>query len=434
MKYNADIETLDDFYDTIYTIPSRLTREMVTPRLVTRNLLHALGNPQKELRSVLITGSKGKGSSAIILSGLLRGAGLDVGLFSSPHLFDYRERIVVNEQMIEAHSLIRLARRVFAAANELEITHPDEFPRFFEITTAIAYLYFVEKKVDYAVIESGIGALTDATNQNAHCLSVLTNIEREHIDIFGSLETLANEKSGVMRNNIPLILGDLPEAVDQLIIDRAEELNVPVVRFKKSYIKNNSGFYPLMIGNEVWISDSRLKAKNAWIALQAFTMLGEHLTDKKKVEILKNVRLPAREEIVSEAPLIVIDSAHTEASAQNLANYVGKSTTFPVRKTVLLVSFSAKKNIVAVLQAFPQVDKIVVTRATDLRSLPPEKVKRHIKKLDLWSDTPKVKAIEAPLIALEKTMKKLDKNDVLVITGSVYLAGLLSQQFNEGVS
>ncbi|MBS9777557.1 MAG: hypothetical protein KGV50_02230 [Gammaproteobacteria bacterium] len=429
MKYNADIKTLDDFYDTIYSIPPRLTREHCTPRTVTQKLLTIFGGPQLKMRSVLITGSKGKGSAALMLSGLLRSSGSDVGVFSSPHLFDYRERIVVDGRMIDQLSLLNIARRVFAAANDLVIEHPDEFPRFFEITTVIAYIYFYENNVDYAVIESGIGALTDATNQDSHCLSVLTNIEGEHLNVFGDLQALAQEKSGVMRENIPLILGDLPEEIDQLIINNAAELNVPVVRFKNTYLKNNRGFYPLAIGEQVWITDSKSKAKNAWIALQAFNGLGEDLTDEEKVESLNQTKLPAREEIVSKTPLVIVDSAHTEASALSLANYVKKSVNPPIDKMVLLVSFSAQKNIKAVLQAFPNVDKIVITQATEDRSLMPQDVEKHIEDLGIYSCIPKIKIIQNPLTALQKTMKKLKKDDVLVITGSVYLAGLISQQF-----
>lgn len=429
MKYNIEFETLADFYQTLYSIPSRLTRETATPQSVTKKLLDKLDNPQQSLRSVLVTGSKGKGSSAIMLSALLEKAGFRVGLFSSPHLFDYRERIIINAKMIEQRDLLLLGKRVFTAANALDIAHPDEFPRFFEITTAIAYLYFYEKGVDYAVIEAGIGAQTDATNQDAHCLSILTNIESEHLDIFENIESVAAEKSGVMRKGIPLILGDLPESIDQLILNHAAKLQAPVTRFKNQFLKNNNGFYPFIIGSQVWISDSRSKAKNAWIALKAFKELGEKLSDEEKVDALNNVLLPAREEVVSKIPLVIIDSAHTQISAKSLANYVEKTMIPPVRKQVLLVSFSAGKNIEPVMAAFPHVDKIVITQATASRSLLPETIAEQIEQLSVFSKKPKIRLIEDPLKALKKTMKKLQKDDVLVITGSVYLAGLLSQQF-----
>ncbi|MGY0400136.1 MAG: bifunctional folylpolyglutamate synthase/dihydrofolate synthase [Ostreibacterium sp.] len=429
VKYNADIETLEDFYKTIYAIPPRLTRLQYTPKAVTQNLLAALGHPQQSLNSVLITGSKGKGSSAIMLASLLKEAGKTVGLFSSPHLFDFRERIVINGEMINQRHLLQSARRVFNMANQLVINHPDEFPRFFEVTTAIAYLYFFEQGVDYAVIETGIGAMTDATNQDSHCLSVLTNIESEHLDIFGSINDLAIEKSGVMLPKIPLILGDLSEEIDQIIIQHAMQLGVPVTRFKRNFIQNNSGFYRVKVGHDLWIADSISKAKNAWIALEAFKKLEIDLTDDEKVSVLDNIHLPAREEIVSKIPFVIIDGAHTAESAMSLSHYVEKSLKTPPRKIVLLVSFSAKKNIERVMSAFPTVDKIVVTQATASRSISSEKIKKQLKKLSFFENSPKIKVIDNPLVALEKTMKKLQKEDVLIITGSVYLAGLVSQQF-----
>ncbi len=429
MKYNTKIATLDDFYQTLYSVPSRLTREIATPQSVTQKLLEKLGNPEQSIRSVLITGSKGKGSSAIMLSALLQATGLKVGLFSSPHLFDYRERIVINSEMIAEQDLLLYAKQVFTAANELDISHPDKFPRFFEITTAIAYLYFYEQGVDYAVIEAGIGALTDATNQKAHCLSVLTNIESEHLDIFENIEKVATEKSGVMKQGIPLILGDLPESIDQIILDTAYDLSVPIIRFREQFLKNNNGFYPVAIGNEMWISDSKTKAQNAWIALTAFNQLGEKLSDTDKVKVFNQLIIPARKEIVSQKPLIVIDSAHTQSSAKSLANYVAKSITPPVRKKILLVSFSAAKNIEPVLTAFPDTNEIIITQATETRSLSPKVIEKQMKQSKIFSKKVKISLIENPLTALEKVQKKLHTDDVLVITGSVYLAGLLSQQF-----
>lgn len=426
MNYNVTIETLVDFYDTLYSAPPRLDREHTTPQVVTANLLAALDNPQQAFRSILITGSKGKGSSALMLKALLNSAGERVGLFSSPHLFDYRERIVIDSDMIDSLTLLRLARRVFAAANALTLNHSDEFPRFFEITTAIAYLYFAEYQVDFAVIETGIGAMTDATNQHAHQLSVLTNIELEHSDIFGTLENIAKEKSGVMRENTPLILGDLPETIDQIIINHAAELQAPVTRFKSNFILNNNGFYPVKVGEKFWITDSPLRAKNAWLALTALNKLYVELSDTEKVEALNQVKLPAREEIISKTPFVIIDGAHTEKSAMHLANYVQKSVTFPVRNKTLLLSFSAEKNILPVLSAFPDADTIVLTRATTTRSIQPDTIVAQVKQ----ATNTKIIVIENPLTALGKTLKKLKANDVLVITGSVYLAGLLSQQFN----
>lgn len=445
MKYNTDIDTLEAFYDTLYSVPSRLNRHSVTPQAVTGRLLEELDNPHKGFRSILITGSKGKGSTALFLSALVNASGLRVGQFSSPHLLDYRERIVVDGTMIKPDELLRLARQVFAAANAMEINHPDEFPRFFEITTAIAYLYFSLRYVDIAVIETGIGAQTDATNQGTHELSILTHIEDEHGDIFGTLEGIAKEKSGVIKADTPLVLGDLAEEIDQIILNHAAELNVPVTRFKRRHIPNNHGYYQVKVGAKPWITDSQLKAQNAWIALTAFDKLDLQLSDERKAQALNNTELPARQEVVSLKPFIIIDSAHSSESAQRLANYVNKSVSYPVRKTVLLLSFSAEKNILPVFSAFVDndnsdneannagsagdidVDKVVLTQATETRSLSPEAI---AEKLEDHTNA-KIKLIADPQIALQKTMKKLKPNDVLIITGSVYLAGLMSQQFNQ---
>lgn len=427
MQYNTDFETLEGFYQTLYSIPARLNRDSITPQAVTANLLNKLNDPQKKFRSVLITGSKGKGSTALLLSSLINSTRTRVGRFISPHLFDYRERIVVDNDMIKTEELLRLGKQVFDAANAIDINHLDEFPRFFEITTAIAYLYFAERYVDIAVIETGIGALTDATNQHSHEVSILTNIEDEHGDIFGTLTEIAKEKSGVIKAGTPLILGDLPEDVDQMILDHAAKLDVPVTRFKRRFLPNNNGFYPLKVGEQRWISDSLNKAKNAWIAIKAFNELGLTLSDAEKVTALENTVLPARQEIISTEPLIIIDSAHSGESAKSLVNHVNKSITPPIRKTVLLLSFSAEKNILPVYSAFTHADKIVLTKATQSRSLTPALVEEKLSP----HTSAKIKLIENPEQAFEKTRAKLKPNDVLIVTGSVYLAGLISKRVNE---
>ncbi len=423
MKYSTEFDNLDGFYESLYSIPSRLDRQKVTPQAVTRRLLSALGDPHKQFHTILVTGSKGKGSTALFLSSLISACHKKVGRFSSPHLFDYRERIVINDELIKPKELLRLGQRVFEAANALPIDHPDEFPRFFEITTAIAYLYFAERYIDFAVIETGIGAQTDATNQDVHELSILTSIEDEHGDIFGDLAGIAMEKAGVIKANTPLILGDLPEAIDQLILDKAAAVKAPVTRFKSKFLHNNNGFFPLPVGKLLWISDSYIKALNAWIALTAFKQLPLSLTAEQKIKALEQTELPARQEVISLKPLVIIDSAHSGDSAKRLANYAKKLAKHPVRKKVLLLSFSAQKNIVPVISAFPEADKIVVTRATTSRSLPAKEIASTLKK----QTDANIKVIEEPLLAFEKTMKKLKPNDVLVITGSVYLAGLISQ-------
>lgn len=425
MKYNLDFDTLDAFYETLYSIPSRLDRHTITPQAVAGKLLTALDNPQTQFRSILITGSKGKGSTALFLSNLIDSASERVGRFSSPHLLDYRERIVVGDDMIKAEELMRLGRRVFEAANALDISHPDEFPRFFEVTTAIAYLYFAERYVDIAVIETGIGALTDATNQHMHEVSILTSVEDEHGDIFGTIEGIAEEKSGVIKANTPLILGDLPDDIDRIILDHAAEAGAPVTRFKRQFLRNNNGFYPLKVGNLLWITDSYIKALNAWIALTAFSKLSLALTDNEKIDALSKTELPARQEVVSLKPFVIIDSAHSGESARRLANYTNKLTHNSTGKKVLLLSFSAKKNIMPVLSAFLDCDKIVLTQASGERSLTPTQIAEQLK----TQTKAKIELIDDPLIALEKTTNKLKPNDVLVITGSVYLAGLISQQF-----
>lgn len=423
-QYNEQISTLDEFYQEIYRIPPRQSRKEVTPRQVTAKILTALDNPQQKIKSVLITGSKGKGYVSIITSAILQEAYYNVGLFTSPHLFDYRERITINDEVISQSELLHYARQVFSAINQLDFDEVS-FPRFFEITTAIAYLYFADKGVDFAIIETGLGARTDATNQGVQSLSVLTTIEFEHGDIFGDLAAITHEKAGVIRAKTPLVMGELDEALAQTVLAQADNAGAPVFRFKKTQISNNQGYYQQKLGrDDYFVTQSEIRAKNTWLALTVIQQLDVEIESKELLTILENIRLPARQEVISSTPLVVVDGAHTAQSAKQLRNYVDKLSKDVVGKKQLLVSFSALKNILPVVNQFADFNQLIITKVDENRSLETSVIADYLLEHEIKIQT---KIIEQPYQAIQETVGKLKKDDVLVISGSVYLAGLASR-------
>ncbi|MPV85706.1 bifunctional folylpolyglutamate synthase/dihydrofolate synthase [Ostreibacterium oceani] len=494
------VSTLDEFYAALYALPPRFNRAITTPRAVTAKLLQQLGHPERQCRSVVITGSKGKGSVALMLSAALQQAHARVGLFTSPHLFDYRERIRINGEMIPVDTLVNLGNCVFAAANQLTINHEDERPRFFEITTAIAYLYFAEQSVAMAVMETGIGAKTDAVNQSVHEVAILTHIEAEHLDIFGDMPTLIDEKCGVMRAHTPLILGAQQPVVVDAVKTIANQLSVDVCSVDRiDNVIDNAAInacpsaqsqapsYQWPVEGCLLSAHSKIKARNMAIAVAALQALDIRMT-QSVATTLSTLTLPAREEVVSEAPLIVIDSAHTAQSAANLAQFVmaRRDALGLTGRLVMLVSFSATKNVYAAMEAFDKVANnplnkavkqipedisevtskaasnsssqvvalqppsmiatVIVTEATTTRSLSCELIvdalqglQAHDTKSDaageLSDGVTKRAAIERilseadPEAALTLALSNLQSSDCLVITGSVYLAGWASAYY-----
>ncbi|MCW8850070.1 MAG: Mur ligase family protein, partial [Melioribacteraceae bacterium] len=212
------------------------------------NLLNHLGNPQKELKTIHVAGSNGKGSTCSFLASILMEFGYKVGLYTSPHLVKFNERIRINSIEISDKDIIE-----FLDSNKSYI---DKYaPTFFEITTALAFNYFAARNVDYAIIETGLGGRLDATNVLNPLASVITSISLEHSHILGdTLEKIAYEKGGIIKNRIPIFIGDLPFEAEKKIESIAKERSSELVKQKDSLKVYDNKFDLQLNSNKIEIS------------------------------------------------------------------------------------------------------------------------------------------------------------------------------------
>ncbi|MHC1727375.1 MAG: folylpolyglutamate synthase/dihydrofolate synthase family protein [Syntrophobacteraceae bacterium] len=320
----------------------------------TEKLLERVGNPHRKLCCVHLAGTNGKGSTAAILSRLLWEHGLKTGLYTSPHLVRFTERFRINDQEVSAE-------RILSVFEELRVTLDEsQLPTFFEMVTAMAFLYFAEEETDVVVAETGMGGRLDATNVITPEISVITSVASDHQEFLGqTLASIAREKAGIIKQGVPVVTGALQPVVQGVLktacLDRAARL----YRYKSDFRvrRNLDGSFKYKGLNRQWPSLSinlrgPHQVNNAALALAALELLeqkGLVDLDQQKVErAIQDVRWPARLEILGMNPLIVLDGAHNPQGAESLRDALKESFTY--RKLHLVLGIMADKDIRGILR------------------------------------------------------------------------------------
>jgi dihydrofolate synthase/folylpolyglutamate synthase len=390
---------------------------------VTR-LLRSLGNPHKTYRTVLIGGSNGKGSVAAIISSILTRGGFSVGLYTSPHLIDFRERIRINNRMIEQEDLSQLIDLVRNAVTE-DVT-------YFEFATAVAFLHFYRCQVDLAVLEVGMGGRLDATNVVDSDVSIITNVSLEHQRYLGrKLNSIAREKGGIIkRKGICLTAAkqaSVIKTLEHICSDRQSRLyrlrkEIRVRRSKggtfsydgisKTY-ENLS--IPLM---------GRHQIDNAALALAALELLedkGYSATEEIISNGLREVRWEGRLEILNDNPRLIVDGAHNPAAVSVL--YRTLKDDFTYDRLILVFGVLKDKNYGAMLRKLaPLADTIILTRSKEERALEPD-VLRSV----AYQYNTNVEVIHDSREALLHAVHGAHAHDLICVTGSLYLVGEIKQ-------
>jgi len=396
-----------------------------------RALLARLGNPERTLRVLHIAGSKGKGSTALLSEALLRAAGLRVGTFTSPHLERWTERFRIDGREVPGDRLADAIERLRPAVDALrEGADP---PSFFDATTAAALLLFADERLDVAILEVGLGGRLDSTNAVTPAVTCITTIELEHTEKLGStLAAIAGEKAGIAKPGVPLVTGALPPEAAAVAAQRASELGAPLARLGDELVvavKSESldaietRFEEGGFACEFTLGVAGVhQVANAALALACARRLGvasDAVLARAARIAFARPELPGRIEIVSRAPWIVIDGAHTEASARALARVLAR---IPRRSAHLVVSISAGKALAAICAALaPLADRITVTRAEPIRSLTPAEVADAMRAASPALD---LRIVPNPHLALRAAREAVGNEDLLCATGSFYLAGI----------
>lgn len=392
----------------------------------TIQLCTSLGEPQTKFKSVHIAGTNGKGSVSHMLAAILQTAGYKTGLYTSPHLKDFGERIRVNGEMISQEFVIDFTQRINPLIEKIE-------PSFFEITVAMAFDYFAQQKVDIAIIETGLGGRLDSTNIITPELSIITNIGWDHMNILGdSLEKIAGEKAGIIKQNVPVIIGETIKESLPVFEKVAAEKKSPIfiASKKRQAIEWKWKKHELIVEvAEDHKTDHRVyhldlpgiyQTKNLLTVLEACSQLqqkGWNIQEKHIRKALEQVKkltgLHGRWDIIHEHPLIVLDVGHNEDGIKQILKQIELTDHHELHIVLGMVN---DKEIDKVLSLFPSTATYYFTQANIPRALKAESLKQKAESLGL-----KGKIYVDVNTALKTAKDKADKNDLIIVCGSVFL-------------
>lgn len=329
----------------------------------TQKLLDACGNPQDNFISIHIAGTNGKGSTAAMLAAILIEAGYNVGLYTSPHLIRFNERIRVNGIPISDGKIVKFMSQYNSSIGEIEST-------FFEATTAMAFEYFNREKVDVAVVETGLGGRLDSTNVLKPKITIISSITTDHTEILGNdLKTIAFEKGGIIKNGVPLILSAQSKEVKDVLLEIANQKNVKITYCNQNDIKNISisetgtTFNWQGIEYETCLIGEH-QARNAVLAIEASKMFSDRINSDITITGLKNVNWPARIQKMHKTLPVYYDVAHNAHGIQVLLDTVSQLYS---KKPIGLIALKADKELEQIVPKLKnRFQELIVTSKPDL--------------------------------------------------------------------
>jgi dihydrofolate synthase/folylpolyglutamate synthase len=387
----------------------------------TSNLLKALGNPHKGQKYIHIGGTNGKGSVAAFIASILEETGLRVGLYTSPHLVRFTERIRINRVEITREKAAELIEEL------RDISAQEEPPTFFEATTAMALAYFARENTDIAIMEVGMGGRLDATNVITPLVSVITNISKEHEFFLGSrLLDIAGEKGGIIKEGVDVVTGATQPNVIHLFESICEEKTAPMWRLGKDFRYRTTGsglhyrglnrhFNGLRLGLK-----GKFQNRNGALALAAIERIEEtgiEVSSRSIREGLKKSIWPGRMQVVAKNPTIILDGAHNPSAMKALADSIKTDLRF--RQMILVFGVMEDKEIGQILRRIvPLSDYIICTRPVYYRAASPETIMAEGARLGKPGEM-------VPLLteAIEKAKEIADPRDLIVICGSLFTVG-----------
>ncbi len=399
-----------------------------------QKLLTLLGNPHKKIETVHIAGTKGKGSTATMLARMLESNDYSVGLYTSPHVLDIHERIVVDSKQIDRSAMLKLMNRVHSAVEKLSKTDP---PSFFEVMTALAFLYFADNEVDIAVIETGLGGRLDSTNVIKPKVVGITSLSIDHQEQLGKdIDSIATEKAGIFKKGVPVVtVEQKPEAM-KVLKTEALKLDAPFMvtgkdidfsyRFETSrehgphtricLTTPTSKFEHLRVPMH-----GTHQAINCGLALAMLDKLkesGYEIDIDKAKTGLDKVSLSGRMEMICHNPRVMIDAAHNAASIKALMHAIGQN--IPYDSMVVIFGCNTDKDIDGMLTQLQYgADKVIFTRSNSAKAAWPEDLgDRYNEICGKMYQT----ALSLPE-ALRLADSAVDREDLICITGSFYLIG-----------
>lgn len=412
---------VDQVIKRIYSLPKLHPKNDLS---YIRRILKQLNNPQDSVKTIHVTGTNGKGSTSYYLSNLLQKAGQKTGLFVSPYIYEFNERIQLNGKNISNNDLIKTANEIEMAIEILKKDDPDFSLVTFEYEVALAFQFFAQENCDYAVIEVGIGGEHDKTNVIIPEVSVITTIGLDHEKIIGpTLKDIAKEKSGIIKSNRPVVLGNVPQDVLEILLNKAQSEN------SKSFLLGRD-FQIKIMPDVIEYQDSKniynfalrplVEAYDIGVAVQAIQLLQLDLDRKKIEEAINETCIPGRYDVIQTSPEIIVDGAHNLQAMENLLNLVRKKKKGQI---YVLLGMMKDKDLGPVTKLFKD-EKVTLTRidyprAARLEDFPKEAQKEFEYKEDFEE-------------AYTSLKNKLQADDMLLVTGSFYLVGAVLNYCKRG--
>lgn len=381
-----------------------------------KRVLRQLNNPQNKVKTIHVTGTNGKGSTSYYLSNLLQKAGQRTGLFVSPYIKEFNERIQLNGQDIPDEELLALADQIENAIAEIREQDKSFSLVTFEYETVLAFLYFAQKKCDYAVIEVGIGAEHDKTNVIIPEVSIITTVGLDHEQIIGpTIQDIAKEKSGVIKRRRPVVFGNIPQKVLPILKQKAAKEAASAYLLGKDFFVTGNSY---TFGKTALSFHQRSLVENydISIALTAFLLLKIPTSKEKMQEAINLTKIPGRYQIISKRPLIILDGAHNIQAMSELLQDIRKKEAD--KKIHILITMMKDKDLGQVFALFNDEEVTLTTipypRAAKLADFP-----KNIQD--------KYQYIGSYEKAFIKLRDRLTDHDMLLVTGSFYLVSAILQ-------
>jgi len=392
----------------------------------TIRLCEALGNPHLKFKSIHVAGTNGKGSTSHMLAAIMQTAGYKTGLYTSPHLHDFRERIKVNGALCEEEFVVAFTQKIIPLIEEIQ-------PSFFEITVAMAFAYFAEQKVDIAIIEVGLGGRLDSTNIIYPELCVITNIGWDHMNMLGNtLPEIASEKAGIIKPNVPVVIGEYNSETKPVFITKANVEKAPIYFAQEQYEVTKHASKEKFLEIEVNCFETQEKqyysldltgayqTKNIFSVIAAVKILQQKGWNLNEV-ILKNALsktkqltgLHGRWELINENPKIITDVGHNVDGVQLIVEQL-KTTNY--QQLHIVIGMAKDKEVDKVLALLPTNAIYYFTKAQIPRALPENELQEKAAIFSLNGN-----AFATVMEALRSAMDCANQNDLILVCGSVFV-------------
>ena len=411
-------ETLDFLYPQVPMF-QRVGGEAYKPGLGTSiKLCEYYGNPQNSYRTIHVGGTNGKGSTSHLLAATLQNAGYKVGLYTSPHLIDFRERIRVNGEMIPQKDVIEFVEQYKNSGLDIK-------PSFFELTMTMAFKYFKEMNVDIAVIEVGLGGRLDSTNIIHPDLSVITNISFDHTQFLGNtLSSIASEKAGIIKHGIPVVIGETCPETKTVFAQKAADVDTEIVFAEENnFIKSHNYTNGILFLNTKEYGELKCalsgiyQIKNANTVLNSIAELkkiGYKISDSNVIDAFSNVctktGLMGRWMRIGEKPLQICDTGHNVGGFENIVEQL-RSINYKTLRIV--IGFVNDKDVSHIMELLPQDAEYYFTQASVKRALPAMEVSKNALKYKLSGSI-----FETVESAYNQALKDADEQDMIYIGGT----------------